>query len=78
MFNGDASTGDDHETLVIEKKGSGFQFCKTAEKPYDVYVKAALLLANKVAPGVFELSCDGDRDPDCWTEGEKLATQAFT
>ena len=74
MFNGDASKGEDHETMVLERQGNGFQFCKTARKPYDRFVKALLVLANFHAPGALEVTCDGDDEPDCWTEGVRIAT----
>ena len=74
VFNGDASKGEDHETMVLERQGGGFQFCKTARKPYDRFVKAVLIVANYYAPGVLEVTCDGDDEPDCWTEGVRIAT----
>lgn len=58
FFNGKAEDG--HETMVLEPEGSGFQFCKTARKPYDKAVVALLILANHHAPGVWEISSDGD------------------
>jgi hypothetical protein len=74
IFNGDASKGDAHETFVLTRYDSGSQFCKTARKPYDRYVKAVLVLANFWAPGALEVTCDGDSEPDCWTEGVRIAT----
>ncbi len=73
VFNGDASKGEDHETFLLSKVNSGFQFCKTARKPYDRYVKAVLLVAQHFAPGALDVSCDGDSEPDCWTEGNRIA-----
>jgi len=35
-FNGVGDNG--HETFILEKKATDFSFCKTAEKPYDIYV----------------------------------------
>jgi len=84
IFNGDAAKDEDHETFQLMKAGNGFQFCKTARKPYDRYVKAVLIVANYYAPGALEVTCDGDTrrhrprdgddDPDCWTEGVRIAT----
>jgi hypothetical protein len=74
IFNGDATKEEDHETFHLQKNGSGFQFCKTARKPYDRYVKAVLVVANFYAPGALKVSCDGDDEPDCWTEGVRIAT----
>jgi hypothetical protein len=73
VFNGDGTKDEDHETMCLERQGGGFQFCKTARKPYDCYVKAVLILANYYAPGALKVSCDGDDEPDCWTEGVRLA-----
>jgi hypothetical protein len=73
IFNGDASKEEEHETFQLMKAGNGFNFCKTARKPYDRYVKAVLVVANYYAPGALEVSCDGDDEPDCWTEGVRIA-----
>lgn len=75
-FNGDASKSEDHETFLIQKNGNGFQFCKTARKPYDRYVKAVLCVADHFAPGALDISCDGDDEEDCWTEGVRIAQMA--
>ena len=37
-FNGDESKGESHESVWIEPKGTSFNFCKTARKPYDAAV----------------------------------------
>ena len=74
IFNGDASKGEDHETFHLSKVGAGFQFCKTARKPYDRFVKAVLVIANYYAPGALKVTCDGDDEDDCWTEGVRIAT----
>lgn len=73
-FNGDASKDEDHESFILEREGHGFQFCKTARKSYDRYVKAVLVVANYYAPGALTVTCDGDYEPDCWTEGVRIAT----
>ena len=73
IFNGDGSKEEDHETFRLEKNGNGFNFCKTARKPYDRFVKAMLVVANYFAPGALEVTCDGDDEPDCWTEGVRIA-----
>ena len=74
IFNGDASKGDSHETFVLTRYDSGSKFCKTARKPYDRFVKAVLVLANFWAPGALEVTCDGDDEADCWTNGVSTAT----
>jgi hypothetical protein len=73
-FNGDASKGEDHESFILGRTARGFQFCKTARKPYDRFVKAVLIIANFYAPGALKVSCDGDDEPDCWTEGVRIAS----
>jgi hypothetical protein len=73
VFNGDGSKDEDHEPMCLERQGGGFQFCKTARKSYDRYVKAILCVANFFAPGVLKVTCDGDDEPDCWTEGVRIA-----
>lgn len=64
-FNG---IGDDsHETFVIDRKRTkqwergtlGGAFCKTAEKPYDVVVKACLCYLSSVT-GTHDVSSDGN------------------
>ncbi len=55
-FNG---RGDDaHETCYIPKAASEFEFCKTAQKPYDGAVVAVYRLVRKYLPST-ELSSDG-------------------
>jgi hypothetical protein len=56
MFNG---IGDDsHETAVVYKGTSEFEFCKTARKPYDSVVVEFYKLIRKYAPSTI-LSSDG-------------------
>jgi len=71
-FNGVEDDG--HETFILEREGAGFSFCKTARKPYDTVVTASLLIAQKVAPGAWDVSSDGDSDD--W-HGLELATQVI-
>lgn len=74
-FNGIEDEG--HETFCVTFNQSfEFSFCKTARKPYDEYVVAALILiteANARTGGNFSWSSDGD-EPD-FVEGRKLADQ---
>lgn len=46
-FNGSAAKGLDHESFVIDNNGIGFNFCKTARKPYDYAVAKALQAAKR-------------------------------
>lgn len=67
-FNG---VGDDaHETFEIDPKGSGFQFTKTARKPYDIVVVACLAYLDTLG-NAFAISSDGDLDD--WAAGIELA-----
>jgi hypothetical protein len=57
VFNGRGEEG--HETFRLEREVSGFNFCKTAYKPYDAVVVAVLILAHYYNPD-FYWSSDGD------------------
>ena len=66
-LNGVGEAG--HETFVIKKKGNeDFDFCKTAQKPYDAVVKGILKIISEVAPGVLEISSDESQE----SEGKRL------
>ena len=49
---------DSHETAYVSKDASEFEFCKTAQKPYDSVVVEFFKLIRKYDPNV-ELSSDG-------------------
>lgn len=62
IFNG---IGDDgHESMVLEREADGFQFCKTARKPYDQAVMVLLTLCDHYAPDTWEIGSDGG--PEDW------------
>lgn len=63
-----------HETFYFPGD-AGFNFCKTAYKPYDEVVTAILIIAADRAPGAFEISSDGAGED--WAPGLKLATRAL-
>ena len=69
IFNGIGN--DAHETMVLVRAGNGFQFCKTARKPYDRAVTALLILADFHSPNTWTVTSDGE--PDDWQEGLELA-----
>jgi len=70
-FNG---IGDDgHETFYLERNLSDFEFCKTANKPYDILVVAVLALAKDIFGDWFDVSSDGDSED--WEAGVKLASE---
>lgn len=61
-LNGDSGKDLDHEDFVIDL-ASGFNFCKTNEKPYDVVVNAILRLLESVGK-VCDVESDGDSEEE--------------
>ena len=59
-FNGNGDRGLDHETLWIGYE-TGFNFCKTACKPYDYTVREVLRAAEKEGL-IYDLSDDGENE----------------
>lgn len=58
IFNGNEDKGLDHETFFIsEKPNRDGDFCKTARKPYDLFVCACLIAAGKFLK--YKLRTDG-------------------
>lgn len=77
---------DSHETFVIyqnrrplgdwqKPSRRGWDFCKTARKPYDVAVSAILAYLESMHPEKFSASSDGS--PDDWQAGIDLARAAL-
>lgn len=76
-FNGDASKGEDHETFYLETsavQNGDFEFCKTAYKPYDLMVTAALAVLADRCRGV-QVSSDGNNED--WKAGVKFASKTL-
>lgn len=82
-FNGKLDDG--HETFMLPKtrpakqkwedaQDRGFQFCKTARKPYDVVVAAALCAVSQIVPSAFFIQTDGDVED--WEHGVALFNKA--
>jgi len=72
-FNGVGENA--HEPFVFPGE-NGFNFCKTAAKPYDEVVTACLLVARDHFPSpVLSISSDGSWDD--WVEGAKLYASVF-
>lgn len=69
MFNG--SDDLSHETFDLTRDASGFNFCKTARKPYDATVVATLLAAERYLPG-FSWSSDGESEEGYKDEGQSI------
>lgn len=67
LFNGIGGNG--HETFYLPRKNEG-NYCKTANKPYDVCVTATLLLAHMHLDDKIKLASDGDVED--WQEGVKM------
>lgn len=69
-FNGIGE--DEYECFVLTfDSKSDFDFCKTAEKPYDTLVVATLMLAEKM--GIIKSwSSDGEKDDGDFDNAEKL------
>jgi len=57
-FNGNDDLS--HETFYLDKESTGFNFCKTARKPYDLLVMACLIAASRTIGLVF--ASDGFTD----------------
>jgi hypothetical protein len=55
-FNGIEENG--HETFLLSNRQERFEFCKTAEKPYDVAACEVLLVMKKYCPNL-QVSSDG-------------------
>jgi len=82
VFNGKKELS--HETFALERyvptddkyhdvnKDGHFNFCKTAEKPYDLYVVAMLVFADHISLNALKLSSDGDWND--WERGCQLAS----
>jgi hypothetical protein len=72
-FNGVG--GNAHETFVIQVGDTGFNFCKTAEKPYDAVVTASLILLKKELGSEVLISSDGGWSD--WQSGQVLYETVF-
>lgn len=83
-FNGLGEDG--HETFILfqnrapllphqDKARRGWDFCKTARKPYDVAVTACLCYLESVYPG--QISAESDGAAEDWQDGLALARRAL-
>lgn len=64
-----------HETFGITKKDIGFNFCKTAEKPYDTVVTALLILLKEILGSEVKITSDGTWED--WQGGQLLYETVF-
>jgi hypothetical protein len=73
--NGKGSEAHEDFTLREQYKqnleGDGFEFCKTARKPYDIVVVACLIVLKHRLGNLIDVSSDGYVDD--WEEGLRLA-----
>lgn len=79
ILNGDANTDHDYETFML-KADEGFNFCKTARRPYDAVVGAILIRLKKYQPSAM-IDSDGvwdhrDGDGD-WAGAQALYLTTF-
>mgnify|MGYP003110094302 CR=1 FL=1 len=68
MFNGNPENDQDHETFVLHKEAQtepdyegqdvSFNFCKTAEKPYDIAVWHLLSFCHTHTNAIWRISRD--------------------
>jgi len=75
-FNGKQDNA--HEDFILRehfKENENFSFCKTARKPYDIVVKASLLVLKHALKDIVIISCDGNKED--WLDGLKLAKKAL-
>lgn len=65
-----------HEVFVLDSGDElGFNFCKTAEKPYDAVVTAILIHAKTILGDAIEIKSDGNWDE--WDSGKVLYETVF-
>jgi hypothetical protein len=73
VFNGVGANA--HETFFVSADGVDFNFCKTAQKPYDTAVTASLILAKKIFGDNIKVSSDGDWTD--WQSGQLLYESVY-
>ena len=77
-INVNGSRDDGHETFVLREhfsENEGFNFCKTARKPYDRVVTACLIVLSYRLGDCIEVSSDGDSED--WAAGLQLAERVL-
>lgn len=72
-FNGTAENG--HETFGIEYGDTEYNFCKTAQKPYDAVVTASLIYAKQIFGDDIKIKSDGSWED--WESGQLLYETVF-
>jgi hypothetical protein len=77
-INVNGSKSDAHEPFILRehvKQNEGFNFCKTAQKPYDTVVTACLIALQYRLGTLVEVSSDGSELD--WLEGLELAKKVL-
>ena len=64
-----------HETFSVNVEDNDFNFCKTAEKPYDAVVTAILILLKKELGDSIKITSDGTWNN--WEGGRLLFETVF-
>ena len=71
VFNGFKDLS--HETFILTPAINGFNFCKTARKPYDVAVTALLIYIYSIKSNI-KITSDGNYED--WQAGADLLFKA--
>ena len=66
-----------HETLIIRKEQQGFEFCKTARKPYDIVVASILIALGKHYSKDVEISSDGTNEDEEWKNAKEFCQETL-
>lgn len=74
MFNGEGD--DSHETFSVPFKDGGWDFCKTARKPYDKVVVACLLIGMQLGV-ITKFTSDGSDSHTDFDEAKELLKKYF-
>ena len=74
-FNGTEENDNYHETFIVAVGDTGFEFCKTNRKPYDLAVCLMLLAMEHHLKGGVDISSDGDKND--WGQAFDLYTKIF-
>lgn len=72
-FNGVG--GEAHETFSMLIQSEESDFCKTAQKPYDMAVTASLILAKKIFGEGIQIKSDGNWKD--WESGQLLYESVY-
>ena len=72
IFNGYGGK-ESYETFGFNRNISGSDFCKTAQRPYDLAVTTFLIIAKHHLGDAITVSSDGDNDK--WNEAKTLCQE---